>query len=235
MKEMVGAIKSDQDQKTVDTKDAKVNGKSEKVFNASTVELKTKGLHSGEGEGVGGGKTFARQNELPRLPVPKLEDSCKKYLMALEPIQHKEDHEKTKKVVENFLQKEGPKLQSELQKYAEDKSSYIEQWWDESYLTASDSVVLNLNPFFILEDDPTPSRGNQLMRTANLILASLAFVHDLRTGVLEPDTVRGTPLDMFQYTRLFGTSRIPTPEGCRMESATNSKHIVVMRQGQMYW
>lgn len=41
-------------------------------------------------------------------------------------------------------------------------------------------------------DDPTPARGNQLTRTASLILASLSFVHDLRTGVLEPDTVRGS-------------------------------------------
>ena len=31
-----------------------------------------------------------------------------------------------------------------------------------------------------------------------LILASLAFIHDLRTGTLEPDAVRGTPLDMYQ-------------------------------------
>lgn len=87
---------------------------------------------------------------------------------------------------------DGQKLQKSLQDYASTRSSYIEEFWDDAYLQASDSVVLNLNPFFILEDDPTPSRGNQLMRTANLILASLAFVHDLRTGVLEPDTVRGS-------------------------------------------
>lgn len=28
--------------------------------------------------------------------------------------------------------------------------------------------------------------------------------------MLEPDAIRGTPLDMDQYTRLFGTARIPT-------------------------
>ena len=73
------------------------------------------------------------------------------------------------------------------------------------------------------------------MRTTNLILASLAFIHDLRNGVLAPDTVRGTPLDMYQYTRMFGTARIPTPHGCRMESAVESRHVVVLRRGQMYW
>lgn len=28
--------------------------------------------------------------------------------------------------------------------------------------------------------------------------------------MLDPDSVRGVPLDMDQYTRLFGTARIPT-------------------------
>lgn len=59
-------------------------------------------------------------------------------------------------------------------------------------------------------DDPTPSRGSQLPRAAALITSSLGFVHDLRAGMLEPDNVRGIPLDMDQYTRLFGTARIPT-------------------------
>lgn len=200
--------------------------------NATKIELNTKGL---EEEGKGGGKTFARQNELPKLPIPTLEESCDRYLLALKALQSESDHLQTQKVVSDFLQNEGPKLQIELKKYAEDKASYIEQWWDESYLSTSDSVVLNLNPFFILEDDPTPSRGNQLMRAASLILASLTFVHDLRHGVLEPDSVRGTPLDMYQFTRLFGTSRIPTQDGCQMSSVPDARHVVVMRRGQIYW
>lgn len=59
-------------------------------------------------------------------------------------------------------------------------------------------------------NDPTPDRGSQLPRAASLIISSLGFIHDLRTGLLEPDVVRGRPLDMDQYTRLFGTARIPT-------------------------
>lgn len=106
--------------------------------------------------------------------------------------QSEDDHQRTTRVVESFLANEGPKLHAELQQYASTRPSYIEEFWDESYLTASESVVLNLNPFFILEDDPTPSRGNQLMRAASLTLASLCFIHDLRHGVLEPDNVRGS-------------------------------------------
>ena len=63
----------------------------------------------------------------------------------------------------------------------------------------------------LVRNDPNPTRGAQLPRAASLIIASLGFIHDLREGILEPDTIRGKiPLDMDQYTRLFGTARIPT-------------------------
>ena len=76
--------------------------------NAAKVEVETKGKAAGAEEGLGGGKTFARQHELPKLPVPKLEDSLEKYLTALKPIQRPEDHKRTQEVVEQFLKNEGP-------------------------------------------------------------------------------------------------------------------------------
>lgn len=54
-------------------------------------------------------------------------------------------------MVKNFLAKGGPELHQELVDYASTRASYIEEWWTESYLSHPDSVVLSLNPFFILE------------------------------------------------------------------------------------
>lgn len=89
----------------------------------------------------------------------------------------------------------------------------------------------------LLRDDPTPSRGSQLMRASNLTLAALAFIHDLRTGQLPPDEMRGTPLDMSQYAWFFGTARIPTgtSQGCKISEAPGSRHVVVLRRGYAYW
>ncbi|KAI0093093.1 acyltransferase ChoActase/COT/CPT [Irpex rosettiformis] len=180
-------------------------------------------------------RTFAQQNTLPKLPIPPLEDTCSRYLQALEGLQDPRDHEETKKAVEDFLKGDGPRIQQRLLAWAENKASYIEDFWYESYLSHSDPVVLALNPFFVLENDPTPDRGSQLPRAASLIISSLGFIHDLRAGLLEPDSVRGTALDMDQYTRLFGTARIPTERGCRMETHPEARHIVVLRRGQFYW
>ncbi|KIJ92160.1 hypothetical protein K443DRAFT_135348 [Laccaria amethystina LaAM-08-1] len=180
-------------------------------------------------------RTFSCQDKLPRLPIPPLEDTCRRYLKALEALQDVKEHELTTAAVKEFLEKDGPEIQKRLRDWAKDKDSYIEEFWYESYLSHSDPVVLALNPFFVLENDFTPDRGTQLPRAASLIVSSLGFIHDLRAGLLEPDTVRGIPLDMDQYSRLFGTSRIPTDRGCKMEVHAESRHIVVLRRGQFYW
>ncbi|KAL1306613.1 hypothetical protein AAFC00_005294 [Neodothiora populina] len=181
------------------------------------------------------GITYASQDKLPKLPIPDLESSLKKYLIALQPLQNAREHGETKAAVEDFLHSEGPELQERLKKYATGKSSYIEQFWYDSYLNFDNPVVLNLNPFFLLEDDPTPARNNQVTRAASLVISSLAFVRAVRKEELPPDMLRGQPLDMYQYSRLFGTARIPTENGCQIGQDPSSRHIVVMVRGQFYW
>ncbi|PVI08652.1 carnitine acetyl transferas-like protein [Periconia macrospinosa] len=181
------------------------------------------------------GITFAHQDKLPKLPIPELESSCKKYLAALKPLQSPKEHNDTTIAVQDFLRSDGPILQEKLKKYASGKANYIEQFWYDSYLNYENPVVLNLNPFFLLEDDPTPARNNQVTRAASLVVSALSFVRAVRREELPPDTVRGQPLCMYQYSRLFGTARIPTDNGCQIGQDPTAKHIVVLCHGQFYW
>ncbi|PYI08685.1 carnitine acetyl transferase [Aspergillus sclerotiicarbonarius CBS 121057] len=181
------------------------------------------------------GITFANQDSLPKLPIPDLEKTCKKYLDALGPLQTPREQDETRAAVQDFLKSEGPILQEKLKTYASSKTSYIEQFWYDSYLNYDSPVVLNLNPFFLLEDDPTPARNNQVTRAASLVVSALSFVRAVRREELPPDTVRGTPLCMYQYSRLFGTARVPTDNGCVIGQDPHAKHVVVMCRGQFYW
>ena len=119
--------------------------------------------------------------------------------------------------------------------------SIYEQWPGlpeigyDSYLNFDNSVVLNVNPFFLLEDDPTPARNNQVTRAASLVDSALSFVRAVRKEELPPDTLRGNPLCMYQYSRLFGTARVPTENGCQIAQDSGSQHIVVLCKGQFYW
>ena len=105
----------------------------------------------------------------------------------------------------------------------------------DSYLNYDNPVVLNLNPFFLFEDDPTPARNNQVTRAASLVNSALSFVRAVRKEELPPDTFRGNPLCMYQYSRLFGTARVPTNNGCHIAQELDAKHIVVLCRGQFYW
>ena len=181
------------------------------------------------------GITFAGQDKLPKLPIPELNSTLEKYLAALSPLQSNREHDETKAAAREFLDGEGKQLQEKLKKYATGKSSYIEQFWYDSYLNYDNPVVLNLNPFFLLEDDPTPARDNQVTRAASLVISALCFVRAVRKEELPPDTLRGNPLCMYQYSRLFGTARVPTESGCIIGQDSEAKHMVVMCRGQFYW
>ncbi|KAL8952705.1 MAG: hypothetical protein Q9222_001404 [Ikaeria aurantiellina] len=181
------------------------------------------------------GITYAAQEKLPKLPIPDLEDTCRKYQAVLAPLQNGREQQDTAAAVHEFLKADGPELQARLKKYATGKTSYIEQFWYDSYLNFDNSVVLNLNPFFLLEDDPTPARNNQVTRAASLVISALCFVRAVRQEELPPDTLKGSPLCMYQYSRLFGTARIPTENGCQIAQDSGSRHIVVLCKGQFYW
>lgn len=75
-----------------------------------------------------GGITFGAQDKLPKLPIPELENSARKYLEALKPLQSPREHAETKHAVSEFLREEGPDLQEKLKRYAQGKTSYIEQF-----------------------------------------------------------------------------------------------------------
>lgn len=74
------------------------------------------------------GITFAAQDQLPRLPIPELESTLKKYQDVLRPLQTKQEQEDTAVAAQEFLKGEGLELQARLKKYATGKTSYIEQF-----------------------------------------------------------------------------------------------------------
>jgi len=74
------------------------------------------------------GITYSHQDKLPTLPIPDLEATLKKYIDTLKPLQSHKEARDTANAVEEFLKGDGPELQEKLRKYAEGRSSYIEQF-----------------------------------------------------------------------------------------------------------
>jgi carnitine O-acetyltransferase len=174
--------------------------------------------------------------DLPKLPIPGLSETCARYLEAVAPLLTPSDLERTKAAIARFQATDGERLQASLRAYAEDKPSYIEEFWYESYEGWSAPVVLNVNPFFVLADDPMPSaKDAQISRAASLVISSLQFCTKLRRGELRADEWRGRPLCMKQYSYLFSCARVPTDTHDTIERYEGSQHIAVLSHGLLYY
>jgi carnitine O-acetyltransferase len=187
--------------------------------------------------------TFRGQGELPRLPVPTLEETMAKFITTVEALETPEQEEHTKKVVENFAIGDGPVLQELLLEYEREGrqknavGSYVEAFWDESYLAPDQSVVLNLNPYFVLEEGPDPKTAkDQIRRAAELTLASVKLASLLKHNTLAPDVFRGKPLCMDQFKVLFGSTRVPNRDTKdSVEVYPDSTHLAVLCRNQMFY
>ncbi|KAM9478271.1 carnitine O-palmitoyltransferase 2, mitochondrial [Salvelinus alpinus] len=139
--------------------------------------------------------TMHYQKSLPRLPVPKLEDTIKRYLAAQRPLLDDDQFSTTEKLARDFENGVGKQMHEEL--VAQDKqnkhTSYISAPWFDMYLSARDSVVLNFNPFMSFNPDPKTEYNNQLVRATNMVASAVRFMKTLRAGLLEPEVFHLNP------------------------------------------
>lgn len=86
------------------------------------------------------------QDSLPRLPVPTLEETAKRYLKSLHPIISASELEHSKAAVSEFIKPGGvgSKLQQKLIERSKDPKikNWMYDWWnDAAYLSYRDPVV----------------------------------------------------------------------------------------------
>ena len=88
--------------------------------------------------------TCAHQYNLPKLPIPPLEETCRRYLTALKGLQDEVEHKNTIRAVQAFLDGDGPRVQDMLLEYSKDKSRCVA-----SFIVRYKSMLTgNLKPLF---------------------------------------------------------------------------------------
>lgn len=68
---------------------------------------------------------FLSFQDLPKVPVPPLEQTLTEYLRILEPVLTQQQHDKTKMIVKNFTGGLGPILQEYLQEKRENEDNWV--------------------------------------------------------------------------------------------------------------
>lgn len=139
--------------------------------------------------------TLHFQKSLPRLPIPKLELTCERYLAAQRPLLIDESFRKTESNVNRFANTTGKQLQQYLKEYdnAHKHTSYISEMWFDMYLKDRQPLPLNYNPILVMHNNENEAMNNQLIKTTNLVISSLRFYNSLRTNQLEPEVFHLNP------------------------------------------
>lgn len=153
------------------------------------------------------------QSSLPRLPVPKLDDTLDRYLRALEPLIAPDVLGTHRKVVADFKDGDGKRLQAELVAFdkANKHTSYISAAWFDMYLKSRAPLPVNFNAYIGMEMDKDPSKNNQLDRASVLISSSVRFANSLRAHLLKPDIYHMDPTRSADEVFLRRAGWVPGP------------------------
>jgi carnitine O-acetyltransferase len=185
--------------------------------------------------------TVDDQRSLPRLPLPTLEDTRRRFIAWCEPLLNAEQLDETNTALERFMRKDGPgeKLQDALVAYDRQPGvkSWLDLFWQTRYLGRRDRIALNANVFLLFPD----WRMSQVQRAAALIASALNFKHAVDDERLPVERWRGRPLCMLQYKYLFSTTRIPgliqdtvrAPYTPAQPGPSLARHVLVFHKGHI--
>ncbi|EAN79195.1 carnitine O-acetyltransferase, putative [Trypanosoma brucei brucei TREU927] len=157
------------------------------------------------------------QASLPRLPIPTLQDTCDLYLKSIQALVTAEEYVHTKKVVEDFLKGggSGETLHNLLLKWDKEcnQPSWLEEFWNDSYVCMRDPIPVNVNFFFQFKPHPQHLQNgrhvSQIGRAASLLHAAVEYYVSIINGTVAREFERDAPVCMSQYRFVFSTSRVP--------------------------
>uniref|UniRef100_A0A8P4GC68 Carnitine O-acetyltransferase a n=1 Tax=Dicentrarchus labrax TaxID=13489 RepID=A0A8P4GC68_DICLA len=168
------------------------------------------------------GRYLTHQRGLPGLPVPPLQQTCERYIGALEPIVEVDELKHTNELVDEFQKAGGigERLQRGLEKRASNTENWLSEWWVQvAYLEYRLPVVVHSSPGLVL-----------------LVFNGGACMFCSET--LPVEYLGGKPLCMNQYYEVLSSCRIP---GLKRDSIVNHakssrpcKHITVVHNFQFF-
>lgn len=186
------------------------------------------------------GRYLAHQEGLPHLPVPPLQQTLDKYLLALKPLVPEEEWDHTSKLVEDFRTSGvGERLQKGLERRAKKTENWLSDWWlQTAYLEYRLPVVVHSSPGVVLPKQDFADRQGQLRFAAKLIEGVLDFKAMIDNETLPVEHLGGKPLCMNQYYQILSSCRIPGPKRDSVVNYSQVKkpptHITVVHNFQFF-
>ena len=223
--------------------------------------------------------TFQLQETLPRLPVPRLQDTLERYLRSLEPVlrqkevlgelssgtnAHSELQKRREWAQELISSGVGPRLNERLVDLDQTTEN---NWFDDSFWLSKAyhewrvPLLVNSNWWNMFMPDPsmpaelseradaaayTPDAihrqnwdGSEygLRRAAWITYRATLYKIAIDKQTIKPDRSRIGAFCMYQYSRMFGVTRIPNipaDHNTSTDSTAASRHITVLVRDNVY-
>uniref|UniRef100_A0A667XCN7 carnitine O-palmitoyltransferase n=1 Tax=Myripristis murdjan TaxID=586833 RepID=A0A667XCN7_9TELE len=179
---------------------------------------------------------YSFQNSLPRLPVPPVKDTCRRYLESARPLMDDEQFERMKGLAKDFEKNLGPRLQWYLKLKSWWASNYVSDWWEEYiYLRGRGPIMVNSN-YYAMDFLYVFPTSIQAARAGNAIHAIMLYRRKLDRAQIKPIYLLANkvPLCSAQWERMFNTTRIPGLETDTIQHMNESKHIAVYHKGRFF-
>uniref|UniRef100_A0A8C3B6A8 carnitine O-palmitoyltransferase n=1 Tax=Cyclopterus lumpus TaxID=8103 RepID=A0A8C3B6A8_CYCLU len=179
---------------------------------------------------------YSFQNSLPRLPVPTIKDTCRRYLESVRPLMEDERYERMEGLTKDFEKNLGPRLQWYLKLKSWWASNYVSDWWEEYiYLRGRGPIMVNSN-YYAMDFLYVFPTSIQAARAGNAIHAIMLYRRKLDRAQVQPIYLLANkvPLCSAQWERMFNTNRVPGVETDVLQHVNDSKHIAVYHKGRFF-
>ncbi len=183
-------------------------------------------------ESLSSSALFPHQEELPPLPLPALSDTLDRYLQSVKPLLSAEEFAHTQAVVADFGREggEGEALQCFLEEKAESERNWMEEWWEQlAYLRTRTTMAIHINWTGVMPD--WGFAMDNVTAAALMLEGMMRMRSKVEMGQYGVEKMRGAPLDMHQFTRVFGMTRVPGEGADELVQQSDSKHVAVLRNG----
>ena len=151
-----------------------------------------------------------QQPDLGPLPLPQLSDTLDRYLKTVRPLLTDEEFAHTSALAADFQREggEGESLQSFLEEKASNERNWMEEWWEQlAYLRTRTTMAIHINWFGVFPEWGFPI--DNVSAVTAMVDGMLKTRTRIENNEYPLETMRGNPLDMHQFTRIFGMTRVP--------------------------
>lgn len=185
------------------------------------------------------GDLFKYQKDLPKLPVPGLQDTANKYVRSVEPFLTKEQLQRTNAKISDFTKPggSGEVLQQRLVEFAQGKDNWLAEWWDDyAYMSYRDPVVPYVSYFFSHKDINNAIGKDQLLKASLIAYYTLEFMELVQSETLEPEIIKGNPFCMNAFKYMFNNSRVPAENSdiTKMYEGSEHRYFTVIIKNHFY-